>query len=44
LKLKEELGLSSQRDMGKMMAELKSRHAGKIDMSKVSKLVKEILS
>jgi len=42
--LKSELGASSLKDMGKVMAELKSRHAGKLDMSKASALVKAALS
>jgi hypothetical protein len=35
-----ELGASSPKDMGKVMSALKERHAGKLDMSKASGLVK----
>ena len=35
-----ELGASSVKDMGRVMAALKERHAGQIDMSKASGLVK----
>lgn len=35
-----ELGATSVKDMGRVMAELKSRHAGRLDMSKASGLVK----
>jgi uncharacterized protein YqeY len=39
-----EIGASSVKDMGRVMAVLKERHAGKLDMSKASGLVKARLS
>ena len=39
-----ELGAASMKDMGKVMAALKERFAGKMDFSKASAAVKEILS
>jgi uncharacterized protein len=39
-----ETGASSVRDMGRVMAALKERHAGQLDMSKASGLVKARLS
>ena len=39
-----EIGASSVKDMGKVMAALKERHAGQIDMSKASALVKGVLA
>ena len=39
-----ELGASSIKDMGKVMAALKERHAGQMDFSKASGVVKETLS
>lgn len=42
--IKAELGAESVKDMGKVMAELKARHATSLDMSKASGLVKEALS
>ena len=39
-----ELGASSVKDMGRVMAALKERHAGQIDMSKASALVKGALA
>jgi uncharacterized protein YqeY len=39
-----ELGASSVKDMGRVMAALKERHAGQIDMSKASGLVKGVLA
>ena len=39
-----EIGASSVKDMGRVMATLKERHAGKLDMSKASALVKARLS
>jgi uncharacterized protein YqeY len=39
-----ELGATSVRDMGRVMAALKERHAGQLDMSKASGLVKARLS
>ena len=39
-----DLGASSVKDMGRVMAALKERHAGQIDMSKASGLVKGALS
>jgi uncharacterized protein YqeY len=34
--IKTEIGASSVKDMGRVMAELKTRHAGKLDMSKAA--------
>ena len=42
--IKAELGAESVKDMGRVMAELKARHATSLDMSKASTLVKEALS
>ncbi len=42
--IKAELGASSVKDMGRVMAELKARHATSLDMSKASGLVKEALA
>jgi uncharacterized protein len=42
--IKDELGAGSIKDMGKVMAELKSRHGTQLDMSKASGLVKQSLS
>jgi uncharacterized protein YqeY len=39
-----ETGASSVKDMGRVMAALKERHAGKMDMSKASGMVKARLS
>jgi uncharacterized protein YqeY len=39
-----ETGAASLKDMGKVMAALKERHAGQLDMSKASGLVKARLS
>lgn len=39
-----ELGASSFKDMGRVMAALKERHAGQMDMSKASALVKARLA
>ena len=39
-----ELGASSVKDMGRVMAAVKERHAGQIDLSKASGLVKGALS
>ena len=39
-----ELAATSVKDMGRVMAALKDRHAGQLDMSKASGLVKERLS
>ena len=36
-------GASSIKDMGKVMATLKERHAGSMDFSKASGMVKDIL-
>jgi uncharacterized protein len=41
--IKAELGASSVKDMGKVMAELKARHGSELDMSKASGLVKAAL-
>ncbi len=42
--IKAELGASSVKDMGRLMAELKSRHGSQLDMSKASGLVKAALN
>ena len=42
--IKAEVGAESMKDMGKVMAELKSRHGSELDMSKASGLVKAALS
>ena len=42
--IKTELGATSMKDMGPVMAELKKRHGTEIDMSKASALVKAALS
>lgn len=42
--IKAELGASGMKDMGRVMAELKARHAASLDMSKASALVKAALS
>jgi uncharacterized protein len=42
--IKAELGASSVKDMGRVMAELKSRHGSQLDMSKASGLVKAALN
>jgi len=42
--IKAEIGATSVKDMGRVMAELKTRHAGKLDMSKASAAVKTALS
>jgi uncharacterized protein len=39
-----ELGAASMKDMGKVMAALKERHAGSMDFGKASATVKELLS
>jgi hypothetical protein len=39
-----ELGASSIKDMGKVMAAMKERHAGQMDFSRASAMVKDILS
>jgi len=41
--IKAELGASGMKDMGRVMAELKARHAQNLDMSKASGLVKAAL-
>lgn len=41
--IKAELGATSVKDMGKVMAELKARHGSELDMSKASALVKAAL-
>ena len=38
------LGASSVKDMGKVMAALKSKYAGQLDMSKASAIVKQVLA
>lgn len=42
--VKSDLGASSIKDMGRVMAELKARHGAVLDMSKASGWVKEALS
>lgn len=42
--IKAELGASGMKDMGKVMGELKARHAAELDMGKASGWVKEALS
>ena len=42
--IKAELGAGGMKDMGRVMAELKARHATTLDMSKASGLVKAALS
>lgn len=42
--IKSELGATGMKDMGRVMAELKARHAQTLDMSKASGLVKAALS
>ena len=42
--IKAELGASSVKDMGKVMAELKARHGSQLDMSIASGLVKAALA
>ena len=42
--IKAELGASGMKDMGRVMAELKARHAQNLDMSKASGLVKAALA
>ncbi len=41
--IKAELGASGMKDMGRVMAELKTRHGGELDMSKASAAVKAAL-
>ena len=38
------VGATSMKDMGKVMGALKSKHADKIDFSKVSSIIKELLN
>lgn len=42
--IKVELGATGMKDMGRVMAELKARHASELDMSKASGLVKAALA
>ena len=42
--IKAELGATGLKDMGRVMAELKSRHGTVLDMSKASGLVKAALA
>ena len=42
--IKAELGAAGMKDMGRVMAELKARHASEIDMSKASAAVKAALA
>src|SRR5262249_31930612 len=41
--IKAEIGAEGMKDMGRLMAELKARHATEVDMSKASALVKAAL-
>ncbi|QHL91902.1 GatB/YqeY domain-containing protein [Sphingomonas changnyeongensis] len=41
--IRDEIGATGLKDMGRVMAELKARHAGQIDMAKASALVKAAL-
>jgi hypothetical protein len=43
-RIKSELGATGMKDMGRVMAELKARHASELDMSKASGLVKAALA
>jgi len=43
-KLVEELGAKTVKDMGRVMAALKERHAGRVDMAKAGAIVKQHLS
>ncbi|WP_375403870.1 GatB/YqeY domain-containing protein [uncultured Sphingomonas sp.] len=43
-RIKSELGATGMKDMGRVMAELKARHATELDMSKASGLVKAALA
>lgn len=42
--IKAELGASTMKDMGKVVAELKARHGSQLDMGKASSLVKSALA
>jgi uncharacterized protein len=42
--IKAEIGASGMKDMGRLMAELRARHAATLDMSKASGLVKAALA
>ncbi len=42
--LAEELGVTSKKDMGRLMKELKSRFTGQVDMRLASKLAGEVLT
>ncbi|WP_294337787.1 GatB/YqeY domain-containing protein [uncultured Sphingomonas sp.] len=42
--IKAEIGASGMKDMGRVMAELKARHAANLDMAKASGLVKAALA
>ncbi len=42
--IKAELGATGMKDMGRVMAELKARHASELDMAKASGLVKAALA
>jgi uncharacterized protein YqeY len=44
LAIKAELGADGMKDMGRVMAELKARHAAQLDMTKASGLVKAALA
>ena len=39
----EKIGANGMKDMGKVMAELKSQYAGQLDMGKASSLIKTML-
>lgn len=42
--LMSEMGVKEVKDMGKLMAEIKSRYAGQLDMGKASGMVKKVLA
>ncbi len=42
-KIIDEVGAASVKDMGKVMAELKAKYAGQVDMGKASSLIKAML-
>ena len=44
VKIVQETGSTSIRDMGKIMGELKSEYAGQLDFALAGKLLKELLS
>jgi len=42
--IKDEIGAAGPKDMGRVMAELRSRHGASLDMTRASALVKDVLS